>query len=215
MSKLLLSSAIVATSIALMTPAPVGAETFDKLTYLTFSGTVQVPGAMLQAGTYRFHLTNPETSRNVMQVLSYNGDVVYAMFHTIPDVRSQVTIDPAVVFKEVPATVPPPIKTVFYGGETIGYEFLYPKGGPDLTPEIVPQPPIAYTYSGTVNRVVEAPPAPAFEPAPAAAIAPPAPAEPVTPAPVELPKTATRVPAVGLGGLGLLALGLGLAFARR
>jgi hypothetical protein len=213
MSKLLFSIAIIATSLVLMTPAPVGAQTFDKLTYFTFSGTVQIPGATLSPGTYRFHLTNPDTSRNVMQVLSYNGDTVYGMFNTIPDVRSRVTVDPAVTFREVPVDVPPPIKTVFYGGETIGYEFLYPKGGPDMTPIVIPQPPITYTYTQTLKPVPE----PAFEPEPAAAVAPPPPAEPVAaaPEPVVLPKTATRLPAIGLGGLGLLALGLALGLARR
>jgi hypothetical protein len=158
MSKLLCSTAILATTLAMLAPAPARAETYDKLTYLTFSGTVQVPGAMLKPGTYRFHLTNPETSRNVMQVLSGNGDVVYAMFHTIPDIRSQVTLDPAVTFKEVPANVAPPINTVFYGGETIGYEFLYPKDGIDMTPMVFPQPPITYTYLETPKPIADAAP---------------------------------------------------------
>jgi hypothetical protein len=215
MSKLLMSSAIVATTLTLMAPAPARAETYDKLAYLTFSGTVQVPGAILGAGTYRFHLTNPGTSRNVMQVLSYNGDVVYAMFNTIPDVRSRVTLDPVVTFQEVPEFVRPPIKAVFYGGETIGYEFLYPNG-PDLTAMVIPQPPITYTYTGVVRRVPDAPPAPALEPPAAAAVAPPPPAEPAPPpAPAEIPKTATEVPAIGLGGFGLLMTGLLLGLARR
>lgn len=214
MSKLLLSTAVVAT-LAFMTPAVARAETFDKLTYLTFTGTVQVPGATLRAGTYRFHLTNPDTSRNVMQVLSGNGETVFAMFNTIPDVRTEVTLDPAVTFREVPADVPPPIHTVFYGGESIGYEFLYPKGGPDLTPTSVVQPPVTYT-------AVTAPPAvtlrePVNEaPVEAAALVPGPVPEPVAAAePVELPKTATRLPVIGLGGLVLLVAGVGLAFARR
>ena len=49
------------------------AETIDKLTFLTFSGRVQIPGAQLNAGTYRFHLTNPNTDRNVIQVMSRDG----------------------------------------------------------------------------------------------------------------------------------------------
>jgi hypothetical protein len=214
MSKLLLSSAVVATSLALMTPAAARAETFDKLTYLTFTGTVQVPGATLSAGTYQFHLTNPDTSRNVMQVLSYNGKTVFAMFNTIPDVRTAVTLDPTVTFREVPADVPPPIHSVFYGGESIGYEFLYPKGGPDLTPATVAQPPVRYTpvippQAITLRREpVEAPVAAA----PVAELAP----EPVAAIePVTLPKTATRLPMIGIGGLGLLAAGVALALARR
>lgn len=210
MSKLLLSSAIVATTLAVMTPTSASAQvTYDKLTYLTFSGIVQVPGATLPAGTYRFHLTNPDTSRNVMQVLSYDGATVYSMFHTIPAWRPDATTDPAVTFKEVPADVPPPIGSMFYGGERNGYEFLY-SNGPDLTALTAPQPPITYEPLPVVAEV--APPAPVFEPAaaPESGIAPAAEPEPA-PA-VELPKTATRVPVFAFTGVILLLAGLGLAW---
>ena len=67
MTKLSISGVTLALLIAVLTPAPTGAfYTNDKLAFLTFSGPVQVPGATLQAGTYRFRLTNPETSRNVL-----------------------------------------------------------------------------------------------------------------------------------------------------
>ena len=71
--------------VALTAPTPASGVTFDKLAYLTFNTPVQVPGATLSAGTYRFHLTNADTSRNVLQVLSNDGSIVFAMFNTIPD----------------------------------------------------------------------------------------------------------------------------------
>jgi hypothetical protein len=76
--------AVVATAlIALTTPAPVtGTETYDKLAYLNFTAPVQIPGATLPAGTYRFRLTNPDTSRNVLQVLSNDGAIVYSGVRT-------------------------------------------------------------------------------------------------------------------------------------
>jgi hypothetical protein len=69
MLRLTLSAVAVAAVVATTAPAPARAsitETYDKLAYLTFSGSVQIPGGTLSAGTYRFHLTNPETSRNVL-----------------------------------------------------------------------------------------------------------------------------------------------------
>jgi hypothetical protein len=191
--------------------------TFDKLAYLTFNAPVQIPGATLSAGTYRFHLTNPNTSRNVLQVLSNDGAIVYAMFHTIPDLRTSLTEDPVVTFRETPAGVPPAVRTLFYGGEYGGYEFVYPKGGPNMIPEIVPQPEITYAET----------PAPVWEPVIEPAIEPVAP-EPVAPEPVvelapefpepvpaELPRTATPLPLVALGGLTSLLAGLGLGLLRR
>ena len=59
MLKLTLTSVLVAGCLVMMTPAPLGATTYDHLAYLTFSGRVQVPGDMLDAGTYRFRLADP------------------------------------------------------------------------------------------------------------------------------------------------------------
>jgi hypothetical protein len=216
MFRLFVSGAVIAALVAL-TPAPASGVTFDKLAYLTFNAPVQIPGATLSAGTYRFHLTNPNTSRNVLQVLSNDGAIVYAMFHTIPDLRTSLTEDPVVTFRETPAGVPPAVRTLFYGGEYGGYEFVYPKGGPNMIPEIVPQPEITYAET----------PAPVWEPVIEPAIEPVAP-EPVAPEPVvelapefpepvpaELPRTATPLPLVALGGLTSLLAGLGLGLLRR
>jgi hypothetical protein len=130
-----IGTTLLAVCFAAAMAGPARAETIDKLTYLTFSKPVQVPGATLDAGTYRFRLTNPETSRNVLQVLSRDGYTVYAMFHTIPDRRSTMTSESTVTFRETPAGIPPAVKSLFYGGELRGYEFVYPKGSLMTTTE--------------------------------------------------------------------------------
>lgn len=211
-----LSSLVVVftASLAVATPAPVtgATETFDKLAYLTFSGPVQIPGVTLSAGTYRFRLTNPETSRNVLQVLSNDGGIVYAMFHTIPDIRVSTTDEATVTFSETPTGVPPAVRSLFYGGEYHGYEFVYPKGGPNMIPAPVPLPEITYVAT----------PAPAAEPEPVVepAIEPLPPAEPVAepvaePAAPELPATASPLPLFATAGLTSLLAGLGLGLRRR
>ena len=202
---------VVAALIAVMTPAPVtGAETYDKLAYLSFNGPVQIPGVTLSAGTYRFRLTNPNTSRNVLQVLSNDGAIVYAMFHTIPDIRASLTDEAIVTFRETPVGVPPAMRSLFYGGEYWGYEVVYPKGGPTMIAPEVRQPEITYV---AIPAPVAAPapePQPVIEPP----IEPLAPAEPVAepagePAP-ELPRTASPLPFLAAGGLVSLLAGLGL-----
>jgi LPXTG-motif cell wall-anchored protein len=213
MSRLFVSAALFAAFVAVTTPAPASGVTFDKLAFLTFTAPVQIPGVTLGAGTYRFHLTNPDTSRNVLQVLSNDGAIVYAMFHTIPDLRTAITEDPTVIFRETPAGVPPAVRSLFYGGEYSGYEFVYPKGGPNMIPEVVPQPEI--TYLAESMPVIEPP----YEPLPPEPVVEPA-AEPVPepvpePAPAELPRTATPLPVIAVGGLTSLLAGLGLALRRR
>jgi len=76
------------------------------------------------------------------------------------------------------------------------------------------------TASIVANGGGEAPktaaPAPAAKPAAAPAPAPAAAAAPAAaPAPKKLPKTASQLPLVGLLGIGLLAIGVSMTFARR
>ena len=211
----LIGVVVAALAIAVMTPAPGGAQTYDKLAFLSFSAPVQIPGGTLSAGTYRFRLTNPDTSRNVLQVLSNDGAFVYAMVNTIPDFRTTVTPDPVITFKETPAGVAPAMRSLFYGGESNGYEVVYPKGQPNMIAPEVRQPEITYTV--TPLPVVE--PEPVVEPA----IEPLAPAEPIAepvgepePAPApELPRTASPLPFLATGGLTSLLAGLGLGLLRR
>lgn len=215
MSKFFVSGALLASLVALATPAPASGigVTYDKLAYLTFSAPVQVPGARLNAGTYRFRLTNVDTSRNVLQVLSNDGAIVYAMFNTIPDSRTKLTPEADVTFLETPAGVPPAVRSLFYGHEYGGYQFVYPKGWPNMIPEVVPQPEITYTVEPM--PVIEPP----YEPPALVPVAEPA-VEPVgepvpEPAPAELPRTATPLPVVAVGGLASLLTGLGLGLLRR
>jgi hypothetical protein len=206
------ASAVVAAALASLTmAAPASGMTYDKLAYMAFNAPVQIPGATLGPGVYRFHLTNPDTSRNVLQVLSNDGSIVYAMFHTIPDGRTVVTEEPTVTFRETPAGVPPAVRSLFYGGEHRGYEFVYPKGGPDMIPDVRPQPEITYTPMPlAAEPVIE----PAVEPEAAPALFVEEVPEPV-PAPVELPRTASPLPFAAVGGLGAILAGLGLGLLRR
>lgn len=218
MSKLLVSGAALAALLATATPTPASVETYDKLAFLTFTAPVQIPGATLNSGTYRFALANAATGRNVLHVLSNDGTIVYSMFHTLPVWRVVVTEEPTVTFRETPAGVPAATRALFYGGEHNGYAFMYPKGEPIMKAEVAPQPPITYTAipkalasepiaepEWTVTRE------PLFlEPVPYAAPTEEQAVIPQAPPAKELPKTASPLPFTALGGLTSLLLGLGL-----
>ena len=211
MPRLSFATLLVAGLAAMAAPAPTGAitSTYDKLSFLTFTAPVQVPGVTLGPGTYRFRLANPESSRNVLQVLSNDGSTVYSMFHTIPDARVTITEQPTVTFRETPAGVAPAVKSFFYPGEHRGYEFVYPKGGPIMTAPR--QPDIAYTPlpAPVIPEAIVAPEPVAALPADVAPVLEPA------PEPVELPRTASPLPVAGLGGFVLLVAGLGAGLIRR
>jgi hypothetical protein len=91
----------------------------------TFSGPVEVPGVVLPAGTYQFKLADPDTDRNVVQILSNDGSQVYATLLTMPNESVTATDDPIVRLEERPAGSPEAIRAICYPGAT-GMEFVYP-----------------------------------------------------------------------------------------
>jgi hypothetical protein len=88
---------------------------------------VQVPGTTLPAGVYRFQLAIA-LGANIVQVLSEDGGRVHAAFHTVPERRHRVrSSGPLLTLRETPAGSPPQAKTLYYPGERVGYQFVYPE----------------------------------------------------------------------------------------
>src|SRR3954471_21261953 len=81
--KLTCSAAILVAGLS----SPVHADEYTKLTLLTFSGPVDIPGKTLPAGTYRFALADPETGRRVVKVSDKDGTKTLGMFLSIPNQR--------------------------------------------------------------------------------------------------------------------------------
>lgn len=101
----------------------------NKISHLTFSHPVQVPGATLPAGTYTFSLmSGPSANRRMVRVTSRSGDQVFATIMTIPDYRRETTEHTLIAFGEKGACADTtPIKAWFYPGERYGYRFIYPE----------------------------------------------------------------------------------------
>jgi LPXTG-motif cell wall-anchored protein len=111
---------------ALMAPT-VRADGWDKKTLLTFSDTVQVPGATLPAGTYVFKLVESNADRYIVQVFNERESHIYTTALAIPDVHLTPVDKTMVLFYEAPAGQPRPIKAWFYPGDNLGREFVYKK----------------------------------------------------------------------------------------
>ncbi len=117
----------IAAAATLCVTAPVRADETNKLTYLTFSKPVQLPGVTLPAGRYRFELADTEESRRVIKVQSEDGKKQLAMLLTIPNQLRDIPKDPVVMFRETAQGQPEAVRSWNYPGERIGYEFIYPK----------------------------------------------------------------------------------------
>jgi hypothetical protein len=102
------------------------ADEWTKLTYFTFSAPVELPGIVLPAGTYKFELADPDSSRRVVRVSDKEGPKVHGTFLSIPNEMMQPAEKPLVMFKEAPAGAPEAVKAWFYPGEATGFEFVYP-----------------------------------------------------------------------------------------
>lgn len=116
-----------ALAIAACATLPARADEWNKQTFLTFSGPVQVPGATLPAGTYMFKLADLQGNRHVVQIFDKDGTKLYTTILAIPDQRLEPADKPVVLFSETPAGTPAAIKAWFYPGDTIGDEFVYPR----------------------------------------------------------------------------------------
>src|SRR4026207_2280124 len=101
MSSTKLSRALlgVACSIGLLATSAAG-QTIDKKVYFTFAGPVEIPGATLPAGKYLFHLADPDSGRQVLQVQSADGKKVFGMFFSLPAQRPSPPNDAEVRFLE-------------------------------------------------------------------------------------------------------------------
>ncbi|MEO8027329.1 MAG: hypothetical protein ABI823_12690 [Bryobacteraceae bacterium] len=103
------------------------ADQWDKKTYVTFSGPVEIPGKVLSAGTYTFRLVDSSSDRNIVQISNERQDHVYATILAIPKIRLNTPEKTIFTFYESHVGQPPPIKAWFYPGDNTGREFAYPK----------------------------------------------------------------------------------------
>jgi hypothetical protein len=218
------------------------AQPADYRTYFTFSAPVTLPGLTLPAGKYIFRLADPNSSRKIINVMTGDGKRSLAMLHTIPNQASKAPQDAEIRFMETDAQVPPPVKTWWYAGKAIGYEFIYPRDQALRLAKSTKEPILTTAKDTTdfrnadLSRIdgsgvpaavtVEENPAPAAargraQQADAGASSASAARDPQADeraqarTRTELPRTATRTPAVLLFGALALALGVGLSLKSR
>jgi len=227
-----LCGAILATAFA----PSVKADDWNQKTEITFSQPVETPGvhmqgwAVLPAGTYVFKLLNSPSDRNIVQIFNQDETVVYATVLAIPNYRLRATGKTVMTFRETPPGQPNVLRAWFYPGKNFGAEFVYPKeraielakvtNAPVLyTPSEIPAEvtaiePVAVQLKETPVLAVQ----PTGEDVAVAEVVSAPPAETVVatndaPA-VELPKTASPMPLIGLFGLLALGAAFTLKFAR-
>jgi hypothetical protein len=205
------------------------ADEWNKQTTITVNQSIEVPGAVLPAGSYIFKLVDSQSNRNIVQVLNTRQDHVYATVIAINNYQMEPKGHTVFTFYEVPAGNPQPVRAWFYPGDNYGQEFVYSKHEREQFAQVHTQTTMPVATPQPAPEVAAAAPAP--EPAPAPAVVeeeqttivarnePPAPPaetpSPSTPAPV-MPQTASNIPLLALLGLISVSAAVGLgAFAKR
>jgi hypothetical protein len=102
------------------------ADAWDKATKVTINSPVEVPGAILQPGTYVFKVL-PNTNGNIVQIWNADQTKLITTALTEPDYRLRPADKPIITFDENPANPVPAVKAWFYPGEQMGRVFVYPK----------------------------------------------------------------------------------------
>ena len=104
------------------------ASVLDKKTILTFNESVQIPGTVLEPGTYVVKRADPMANPDIVRFFNADETRLYATVLAILIERRAPAETPEVSFAESRGNSPQALKTWFYPGEVTGAEFLYPEG---------------------------------------------------------------------------------------
>jgi len=224
MDRMKVTTALFAAAIGMVALVPnARADAWDKKTIVTISGQVEVPGAILEPGTYVFRLLDEPSDRHIVTIQNERMNHTYATILAIPNYRLQPTSKSQFTFWETPAGQAPAMRAWFYPADNFGQEFAYPKGRFTQVSQV------RHTETTPAPVVAEATPPPAEQPEVAAVAQAETPAEPPAPqpeiaqntppaepppaaientTPATLPQTSGMVPLMALVGL----VSVGVAF---
>lgn len=101
------------------------ASEWNQKTILTVDETIEVPGALLDPGTYVMKLVDSDANRHIVQFTNEREDQVLSTVIAIPNKRLEPTGDTEFAWYETPAGQPPAMRAWFFPGELSGQEFVY------------------------------------------------------------------------------------------
>lgn len=211
------------------------ASEYNKKTVVTFNEPVEIPGMVLDPGSYVFKLADSLADRDVVQIFNRRETRLYATILAIPDYRMKPTGKTVITFEERAANSPEAIEAWFYPGDTYGDQFVYPKlrAGQLARLNKRPVPSMPSEMAENIKKpakTMKEPPVVAMKKAPLKAVAPDekelelATVIPLPPPPQQrtqmasarnLPRTGSTLPLIALLGLLATAGGLGVRFAAR
>ncbi len=202
----------------------------EKTSTLTITTPLEVPGAILDPGTYVVKLV--DTQNNIVAITSVDGKKTYATAICVPHEAADQPRHTEFTFYSVPENANKVLRTWYRPNDRYGQDFLYPPDRaaalrqmtntevPALTAEqstrLSNQPaPAAVVSDAEPPKPIEPPAPPPPAPVMAEAAPAPAPATMTADASDTLPKTGSKTPLVLAAGILALGAASGLRFAGR
>jgi hypothetical protein len=212
-----ISTALLA-GVLCLTPVA-SADQVNKMTEVTFSAPVEIPGMVLPAGKYVFKVLDSSVpNRNVVQIFNAENNHLLATILAITDYRMEPSGKTVITFEERASGAPEAIHEWFYPGDDYGSEFVYPKARAVALANRTNRPVLAMPseMASNISKPAETPEAPSvteMKQATVAAVTPQA--QPIetaqaAPAAPPAPTEATAMPLVALVGLGSFGAALGI-----
>jgi hypothetical protein len=112
-------------ALILLMPAARASEN-DQMTQLTFNQPIQIPGAVLPAGTYWFAVADRIEDHDIVHVYNADRSEVLATLLTRPTTRTITTNSTELTLAEQSQGAPHALISWFYSGRTTGHDFIYP-----------------------------------------------------------------------------------------
>jgi len=105
-----------------------GTEQWFKKSVITLTDISEVPGMVIEPGTYVLKADEQSTlSRTTIELLNQDETQTLVTFVAIADHRQRPDYDTLFTYFPGVTSGPRPIQTWFYPGDMNGYEFVYPK----------------------------------------------------------------------------------------
>ncbi|MFI5070335.1 MAG: hypothetical protein ACHP8A_05550 [Terriglobales bacterium] len=120
-------AASLALTLLLTSYLGVRADEWNKSTKVTFGEPVQVPGAVLPAGTYVFRLMDSQADRHIVQIFNEDRTKLIITVLAIPNYRLEPADKTVLTYDERPVNQAVALAAWFYPGDNSGQEFVYPK----------------------------------------------------------------------------------------
>jgi len=112
-------------ALILLTPAARASEN-DQMTKLTFNQSIQIPGAVLPAGTYWFAVPDRIEEHDIVYVYNADRSNILAVLLTRPTTRTITTDSTELTLAQQSQGAPYALVGWFYSDRTTGHDFIYP-----------------------------------------------------------------------------------------